>query len=416
MFQDKNENKNNPDTVISDFPIQTMRQDLEEIKNPSASKKSELDFSDSSGSTKKTYVSENLTPVQKSSPFLKPSPEINNIPASSHAPAPTQGEKQEATFTQPRKEQPLTIKASEEDRSKSSHRKTFILIIAVLVILVLAGGGYYYWTTKQQPQQTAQTPQEPAPQPAQEPVQEPTPQPTPAPSFSTDKPNYLNIDTAAVDSAALKDTLKTSIEKVSASNITSPIEFSITDTQNNPVAFSKFTSLLGTKLSPAVMSNLADTFSLFIYNDQGNIRLGLAIDSKNDALLKTAVANEEKSLVADLSPLFLDTTFTNPTVPFAKSTYNGADIRYVNIASAQPLSIDYTVFNKRLMIGTTKMTLRSILDYENTNNKTIAPINTVVPKSNSSTSASNQTVDSASTTTDNTNSTVPANNDKTANQ
>jgi hypothetical protein len=113
------------------------------------------------------------------------------------------------------------------------------------------------------------------------------------------------------------------------------------------------------------MSSLADNFSLYIYNDQGNIRLGLAVDSKNDVSTKARMFNEEPNLVSEISPLFLDTSFTAPkAVSFNSSNYANTQIYYLNLATMQnqPLSIDYTIFNKKLIIGTSKMTLRSILD------------------------------------------------------
>ena len=36
----------------------------------------------------------------------------------------------------------------------------------------------------------------------------------------------------------------------------------------------------------------------------------------------------------------------------------------MNLILPEALSMDYTIFNKKLLIGTTKMTLRSIIDYE----------------------------------------------------
>jgi hypothetical protein len=147
--------------------------------------------------------------------------------------------------------------------------------------------------------------------------------------------------------------------------LTAPVEFIVTDQQNNPLTFTDFATSFGLKFSSLVMSSLADNFSLYIYNDQGNIRLGLAVDSKNDVSTKARMFNEEPNLVSEISPLFLDTSFTAPkTVSFNSSNYANTQIYYLNLATMQnqPLSIDYTIFNKKLIIGTSKMTLRSILD------------------------------------------------------
>jgi len=351
MFREQNKNINEQD--IEHLPVYTMMKDLEFINNPEVARKNE---ESENAPVKKPVSPENLTAAQKSSPFLNP------VPTTGDSPIPP---KKEFIDNWTDKTDRITISektpvlTDQAYSSEKSSKKPLLIILSVLLIFVIAGSGYYFWTAYQRTLKVVET----TPITEPEPTPQPEPQPEPTITFSTDKPNYLSIDLTQGNNTAVKDALKNYLDKVSKSGITTPIEFAVTDTQNNPLKFSSFANSLGLKLSSSAMSSLAETFSLFIYNDQGNMRLGLSIDIKNDTLLKTVTAKEEPVLVSEIAPLFMDVTYTATATKFGKSTYAGADIRYINVISPQDLSVDYTIFEKKLLIGTTKMTLRSMIDY-----------------------------------------------------
>jgi len=358
MATTQNENSNDIEQSVENVPVHTMQQDLAEIANPSAAKTKSAEIEDIY--KRKPVVQESLSAAQKTSPFLNPKPEAQPVvtqPAQDISPFTAKNAVPTGQIPPIATKDPLPVSSG----TKHSSKKTFILLAAGLALLmIIAGSGYYFWSTRKQTTPPIATP-EPTPEPT--PTPEPAPTPAPAVTFSTDQPNYLNIATA--DSAGIKSALADYADKVSKSGLTAPIEFIVTDQQNNPITFSSFASSFGLKLSSGVTADLADTFSIFLYNDQGAVRLGLAVDSKNDPFLQTNLTREEKNLVSDLSPLFLDNSFTPPTsLVFNKSTYANANIRYANINSSlnPPLSIDYAIFNKKLIIGTSKMTLRAILD------------------------------------------------------
>lgn len=363
MFQDQN--KNIDDQDIEHLPVHTMLKDLEFINNPSAAIANE---ESEQALAKKSVPPVNLTAVQKSSPFLNPAP------VAEKRSAPQETEPTHAwTNRMDRADIPVktTVRTDQESPSQKSSKKPFILVFSVLIIIVIAAGGYYFWSTRQQNTQDVvidNTPEEPTP----EPVPEPIPEPEPAITFSTDKPNYLSIDSTQKNNTEIKGTLKNYTDKVSKSGATTPVEFIVTDTQNNPLLFSSFAGSLGLKLSPSVMTSLAETFSLFIYNDNAVTRLGLAIDLKNQPDLKSTnkpqsdlknmLALEEKNLATELSPIFIPENYTLVPKTFASSTYNGQNIRYLNIISPEDLSVDYAIGHNKLLIGTTKMTIRAIID------------------------------------------------------
>lgn len=271
--------------------------------------------------------------------------------------------------------------------------KLLMIILVILIVLVAAGGTYYYWLTnptnfqtlfrnilqkQSAPATTSNTPADnnlpAATQPAQ-PVQ----------TFSLDKPNYLSIDTAAAPDG-IKSEINDYVQKVIAQNPSTPVEFLVTDSQNNPVGFDKFAALAGINLPSSVMTNLSTDFSLFIYVDGGKARLGLEIGSKDliSTNLKNSLANEESNLPKDLESIFLVSGYTISNAAFNTSYYSGAEIRYFNIISPEELSVDYTIFRNKLLIGTTKMTLRSIIDYVSNSPGSLQPASSVPQATGSS--------------------------------
>ncbi|HDH07711.1 MAG TPA: hypothetical protein ENG89_01690, partial [Candidatus Moranbacteria bacterium] len=64
--------------------------------------------------------------------------------------------------------------------------KILILVLSVVIILVFVAGGYYFWTTRSSVGPVAQ-PQ--PPEPPEEPVID-----VPSERFSTENPNYLNVE------------------------------------------------------------------------------------------------------------------------------------------------------------------------------------------------------------------------------
>jgi hypothetical protein len=353
MFQEQNKNTNDQD--IEHLPVHTMSKDLEFANNPSAARANE---ESENILLRKSIPPANLTAAQKSSPFLKPTVPPRNLPTSPEIePMPNWVSKTER----------INISAKTPTPLEQAHpsKKPFLLMFSVLIVIVIAAGGYYFWSTRQQDTQDVvieNTPVEPAP----EPIPAPVPEPEPAATFSTDKPNYFSINPAQSNNTEIKGALKNFADKVSTSGVTFPVEFIVTDIQNSPLLFSSFASSLGLKLSPSVMASLAETFSLFIYNDGSAARLGLSIDLKStnklQGGLKNIMALEEKNLATELSPIFIPENYTLTPKAYASSTYNDLPIRYMNILSPEDLSVDYAISQKKLLIGTTKMTLRTIID------------------------------------------------------
>jgi len=357
--------------TLEDMPIYTMREDLE---NPGAQHEMMP--------PKKTAQQSNqsvLSQKQKSSPFLsgdeatwnkrrlleegtveKPdsTKEINQGKI-------IQNEKKELLFAQIG-EKPMPIAPSNQNSvsplPKNSNIKKYDLrlvlfyFISFLLLIALIWTGYSYLKNKTN-QQAEPLATDPVMQTHQtEPPKETEPA-KPTLSYSQTNPNYLRVE----DNGLILEKLKTTIEQISRENYTAPIEFIITDVQNKPIDFKTFSSLAGLKLSTSLLDLLGDNFSLFIYTETAGPRIGLIIESKNSTSLEKILLQEERMLADELNPLFLEDTY-DKTKLFESTDYSGAKIHYQNIISPDILSVDYAVYQNKLLFGTTRATMRAIID------------------------------------------------------
>lgn len=351
--------KNNPPTAniqkpnlnhtsnlkIADLPVHTMKKDLENL----ASNKNTV-----SGIPVESYFKkpreEKITGTQKTSPFLNPenNPTLEN-----------------------RIDKEIQSTAKSQSQEYGFWGRIVTIAIIAFVILVSGIGGYYFWITRQKPVEPAtETPASPV---VKEPVL----------PFSIDKPNYLNVDLENSDSEKIKQTISQEDQKIIDSKITSPVEFIVSDLQNNPINFEEFTAKAGIILPIEITSSLNNSFSLFIFNDNGKAKIGLSVDSRDDVKLKSSLSAEESNLINDFG-FFLSLSSSNysseSVKSFSSSSYNELEIRYLNIVSPEELSIDYTIYNNKFILGTTKLTLRSIIDYINNNQAAIKGIEDINDK------------------------------------
>jgi hypothetical protein len=315
------ENNLKPEFKVSDFPVHTMKDDLKKIDSPAAQEK-KIESSSADGKE------------SKNSPFLSQAGWDKKAPK---------------------------LGGEVQPGARHSINKALITSIIIFIILIAGGAGYYFWSTRfNQPEDIPEVPLENSPEDTDTSSNE-----TPVLSdFSTSQPNYLSLDIMNSDAAGIKNILRDYANKVSALNPSTPIEFLITDSTNNPVPFSTFAQKSTLNFPPDMLAQTKPEFSFFIYPDNGLMNFGLAISLKDGNQMETLFSQNEKNIARQLEPLYLPSTYTLPdNKSFSVSGYNGRTIHYLNITSPEELSVDYTIFNNQLMIGTTKATLRSILDY-----------------------------------------------------
>jgi hypothetical protein len=309
--------------ISENLPIFTMKSDLANLSNP------DLNDFKNKPVTKQAQASTELPEISQKQ---------NNGPFLNHA-LPTEVEKGK-------------IKPAEKLKKEANWEKLILISIVCFLFLAVGAGGYYYWISRENKQN-------------KETIKLPPPPNEEALTFSIEKPNYLPLDIDASDSTKIKEDIKKYVARVANSGSLTPIEFVITDLKNNPLNFPLFASKMGINFSQDLISNLNTEakFSLFIYNDIQKTRLGLVVDSVDDYKLKKVLFQEEADLVKELDPLFLDITYDSEIKSFGSSSYDNMGIRYINLTALGDLTVDYTIFENKLIIGTTKMTIRSVMDY-----------------------------------------------------
>lgn len=268
------------------------------------------------------------------------------------------------SMNQPEKQMPKP-----QPPSNGTGEKIIVAAILMLIIISLAGGGYYFWATKtptpeQQPQAVAtqngkaeqNIPTEPKP------INNPITINPVSEKYSQDKPNLLTINTNAITPVEIQGLITKTTEEIKQIKPLKPIEFVIVDENNNPIAFSRFVTLANIGLPKTLISGLDEKFSLFYFLDREFVKIGMRIDSKSQVATIAEMRNAEKDIASILGILYPENKNSKINMVFNDSTYNSLKIRYANIDQITQTSFDYTVTDKYLLIGTSKDTLRSILD------------------------------------------------------
>jgi len=344
----QNNSTNNLSGNLEKFPLRTMKDDLLTLQTQGTLKES----------TTAQKTSTPQTPTPFSSTFEKQEMKAPKEIISPIQPTSTIRVESQSKIV----EVPKSENRNENTPSSSIAYKLTMYAIVVLVILIVGLSGYYFWMTnnKQATPVVTQTPIEVIPEPVVEPTE---PVITiPVEKYSQDKPNYLPIDLTASPAENIQIALSTAAIDIKKTNSQKPFEFVIVDSNNNPIVFSAFATAAKMSLSESLMNTLSDSFSIFLYNDNQTIKAGISINIIKTNLIATELAKQEKTFIPAILPLFLNEKTETLVGEFASSTYNNANIRYLNASTAKNLSVDYAVFNSKLVIGTSKNTLRSILD------------------------------------------------------
>jgi len=233
--------------------------------------------------------------------------------------------------------------------------KKFIVFLIILLVLILAGSGfYYYWfflkkNSSPQASDTSAT------------------QNKTTSAVSSDSQNknlrQLIVDTSQSPTEIKSATAKFAADFMSAAAENDLAEVKILDKNNQPVAKKDFLSGFGLTIPEAVTGKLSEDFSLFVKKEQGAAKLGLVFKTVTSANLALEMTKWEPTMTADLNSLYLVPASSSGTIVFNPTKYKNADIRYFNFSSPADTSLDYSVISSFLIIGTSKDSARSILDY-----------------------------------------------------
>lgn len=422
-IQKQEENKNNipgqvqpKNFVLEDTPIHTMQDDLEQFKNPNASQQkinlaqanstqqqkiNPVMISDEDSWHKRTLLEEKEIkkpeaprPLNTFNANIVPQKEKSNL---------ISAKIETKTVEKPEKVMPIIIPARniapplpknvssplpknvEQPLPKNilptKSNRQFILFSSLSFVLLLAisATGFYFIKNRPIAIQEPIVIAEPTP-----PVEIPVviePAPKPILTYSETTPNYLRIE----DGNLIATDIKVAMEKVAKEGYTKPVEFIITDIQNKPLTFKAFSGLFKLNFSTGIANSLGDNFSFYVYNDSTGPKTGLAIELKNNLTTNKTLLREEKTLAKQIESLFFTSTYKADML-FSDNEYGNAKIRFQNIISPDMLSVDYAIYQNKLIIGTTKLTMWSMIDRLNMTTKNTqtetAPIITMDPANN----------------------------------
>ena len=246
------------------------------------------------------------------------------------------------------------------NRPGKNNQALWLWVIVILTLVIIAGGVLYFFfqrnqTETQEPSLSPDTVLN-VPKNTAAPV-------TQEPSYALDKPNYLSFNSETVSPEDIRKTLSQAALRMKTGNIIQPIEFLVTDQNNNPLAFNRFAFLLKLDLASDVAALVNETFSLYIYNDDSHARLGLILTFKDAPAAARALAKTETALPYAFRNLVLEPNISvSKIIPFRSSTYNQVAVRFANVNADQNISFDYALDGNQWFIGTSKNTLRAILD------------------------------------------------------
>lgn len=366
---------------VSAFAVRTMRDDLESVKN------GEPEFSPMPSSNA-AYPTTSAPPIEKISPTVNPfNPGKEALPElqdqeedmAQHSPFGVSPETMAPPSATDFPTQPFPIMENGLaslvpegsiliNQQSHSQKKLWLGVLAVIILWAIAGGVWYFffggkekiWELLPLSNVTKKIAE------VSKTLEIPEVKPIPKlPPFSSDKPNYLPFNTETVSPEDIRATLSQTASHIQTAGIAEPIEFLLTDQSNNPLALSRFAYLFQLDLNPEILALAMETFSLYAYDDAGSVRFGLALDFKEDQMA-TAVSLIEKTesgLPYALRALFLKPGINiDKKLVFQSSDYDQFHIRFTNIDINQKIALDYAFYGNRLFLGTSKNTLRAMLD------------------------------------------------------
>lgn len=230
---------------------------------------------------------------------------------------------------------------------------------ALLLLIALGAGGYFWWQSSRSSGGTAEVKVE-SPKMPETILQVESQSPA---KYLTAQPNVLSFDTETVTADQIKSTLLKAGQTIQKDNLPGAVEFLIRDQKLNPLAFSRFAYLAKLNIPAELLGTLDEPFSLYIFIDDGRPRVALLAYAKDTSAFEAELKKNEKNLATALEPFFLDvTTAPKANLTFRDGTYLERPVRFANVDDALGLSIDYAVRGRQWIIGTSKDSLRSVLD------------------------------------------------------
>ncbi len=351
--------------------VRTFKEDLENFKKKGADKENNEDFllnSTPSQETERSLEKQSFSPatpanangnkipdnnpfqsVPMPSPLSSPESDFSNLksaPSQSffaeNPPAP------DNILPENKKEEPATPK---KNKSK--------LVVLIFVIFIAAAGAsfYYYWFYfKNNPSLISQTPANQTSSSAEN-----------AASISSNLQGN-NLQRLIIDTEKSPLEIKNAVSKLTTEFAASSaendlIEIKVISQDNQPIGKKDFLSGFGLTIPETVLAKLSESYSLFLKKEGGTAKLGIVFKTITSSGLNEEMKKWESNMATSLKSLYLEKVSAPAEITFNSSQYKNADIRYFNFSSPLNFSLDYSIISNFLVIGTSKDSMRSILDY-----------------------------------------------------
>lgn len=242
----------------------------------------------------------------------------------------------------------------------TGEKTKWILLGTVLVAVVLSLGGWYVW---QRITDKPAIPGEIANDPIKPNQEKPLPANATPPKYQSDQPNVLSFNTETVTAEEIKSALLQAGQGIKKDGLSDAVEFLIRDQKLNPLALSRFAYLAKLELPAGILEALDEPFSVYVYIDGDRPRAVLLAYIKNQEAFSLELQKDEGLLPSALDPLYLDmTTAPKRNLVFRDGTYLERPVRFTNVDATLGLSVDYAVRGKQWVVGTSKNSLRAVLD------------------------------------------------------
>ena len=331
--------------ALPEYTIRTMQDDLAEVglkKLEKEAKKPKIEekiitgpsptFEEEEEKKEKEEKKSQKAPLPSAEELVSPIPK--NLPISPPAPA-----------SEPAPEFSKPKEISEKTKKKISKRSIFIIIGAILIIGI---GGFFYWQQ----------------------VLKPTPEPEPEPE-APDKPVLSNslmlVEETKIISTSYElsllnlliqeSKLEQSLGGFKRIGILNPL-----DDEQNFLSLSELFQKLEISIPPYSLMELENKYTLVLYSQNEEKRLGLITQVKNSENLKEQLKFWEQTMVNDLQNFFLGKNLLSPaTSGFQDNNYKEIAIRYINFPEPD-LTIDYAVFNNLFVLTTSRESMYKIID------------------------------------------------------
>jgi hypothetical protein len=269
---------------------------------------------------------------------------------------------------------PVTVLKKTSRSGKSGPKKSVIIIVVVSASVLIAGAiaSVLFLGSSGQPD-TVPASSDPIVNNEMPAVSEDIPSPDDSilPSEASedpnmapriDSPNYLPIDTETATASDIVEVIRSAAEQVGGMPELSPVEFLVRDSNNNPVAFSRFAYLLGLSVSEDTLSMIDESFSLYLVPEGNSVRTALFLKVKDVSALPSLMTRDEESLPIMFGTLLYGSVFPgDSSVSFRDGSFGVLRTRFTVLDSVTGRSLDYAFLGNGLAIGASKDSFRAVL-------------------------------------------------------